>query len=119
MKLKKERLDKLISKLTEDSLLFKKFKFKKKDKDSLAVKTKMTLQGMNPEIQAIEMMFTPASADERDIMRSDGFAGLDDDQVESNYANQLGVFIQRNLNIAPYFKEYTCEKRKIYQNINL
>jgi len=43
MRVKKERLDKLIVKLMEDSLLFKKFKFRKKDRDSHPQKAKMSI----------------------------------------------------------------------------
>ena len=47
--------------------------------------------------------------------------GLEDkpeeDFMEAGGLNQA-IFVQKNLNIAPYYKEYKSEKQKIIRNIN-
>jgi len=51
---------------------------------------------MNPEIQAIEMMFTPSAGEEGvdQYMNSTLSAGFEDaDNQESALAKQLGIFI--------------------------
>ena len=37
--------------------------------------------------------------------------------MEAGGLNQA-IFVQKNLNIAPYYKEYKSEKQKIIRNIN-
>ena len=60
MKLKKDRLDRFIARLMDDDLLWKKFKGKKSVvKDNANLKASMMIEGIPPELQAIEKIFTP------------------------------------------------------------
>lgn len=57
---KKQRLDRLVGRLIDDDLLFKKFKGNKSNiKQQHVRNTMMNTDGMNPDIQAIESLFTP------------------------------------------------------------
>ena len=66
MKTKKERLDRFIAKLMEDDLLWKKFRGKKQIVKETRGLAPSMIEGMNPELQAIEKMFTPGQGEEHD-----------------------------------------------------
>ena len=84
MKHIKAKLDRLIQKLKEDEVARKKFKGKRAgNKEAACAKMPSSIEGMNPELQAIEKMFTP------------NHAGDLDEAAALGYMRQA-VFLQRN-----------------------
>ena len=56
MKSIKAKLDRLIQKLKEDEVARKKFRGKRHNRDGAGSKLPAAIEGMNPELQAIEKM---------------------------------------------------------------
>jgi hypothetical protein len=75
----------------------------------------MSTEGMNPDIQAIESLFTPGVQPQENLPEIGSYG---DAEILEEPEHKHGVFVQRNQNIAPYFKEYCTEKRRVLSNVN-
>jgi len=84
MKTVKAKLDRLIQKLKEDEVARKKFRGKRQvTKEAACSKVPAAIEGMNPELQAIEKMFTPNQGGDLDEAAALGYM-------------RQAVFLQRN-----------------------
>ena len=115
---KKENLMKFVAKLVEDEVQQGKLKQKIKaikEKRSKQIVYGNYLQGLQNNIKFEEIQNEIDQIQE--IMKNPYEHDVESDEERYGDINS-GVFVQRNLNIAPFYREYIHEKRKVMQYIN-
>ena len=93
MKMKKDRLDRFVGKLVDDDLLRKKFHKSRKSRDKPEVAYPTIFEGNN--LHQIDKLFTPGQDDDPEL-----------EVIRKGNSYHLQPFMAKNLNIAPFFKEY-------------
>ena len=71
---------------------------------------------MNPDLKQLEDIFVPGADPAKPNY-------VPEQQLEENIyrkteLSSAGLFVQKNQNIAPYFREYTEQKRQVQNRIN-